>query len=172
MLKPLADYLVFSLIGLQPGTRSGEALNFFVYDTIKIFLMLATIIFVVAVIRSYFPPEKTKQLLARKHQYVGNILAALLGVVTPFCSCSAVPLFIGFLESGIPLGVTFSFLISSPMVNEVALVMMWGLFGWKIALIYISTGLLVAIIGGIVLGKLKMERYVQDYVRDCNVGPG
>ncbi len=172
MLKSLADYLVFSLIGLQPGTRSGEALNFFVYDTIKIFLMLATIIFVVAVIRSYFPPEKTKQLLARKHQYVGNILAALLGVVTPFCSCSAVPLFIGFLESGIPLGVTFSFLISSPMVNEVALVMMWGLFGWKIALIYISTGLLVAIIGGIVLGKLKMERYVQDYVRDCNVGPG
>lgn len=171
MLKSLADYLVFSLIGLQPGTRSGEALNFFVYDTIKIFLMLATIIFVVAVIRSYFPPEKTKQLLARKHQYVGNILAALLGVVTPFCSCSAVPLFIGFLESGIPLGVTFSFLISSPMVNEVALVMMWGLFGWKIALIYISTGLLVAIIGGIVLGKLKMERYVQDYVRDCNVGP-
>ncbi len=171
-MKSLADYLVFSLIGLQPGTRSGEALNFFVYDTIKIFLMLATILFVVAVIRSYFPPEKTKQLLARKHQYVGNILAALLGVVTPFCSCSAVPLFIGFLESGIPLGVTFSFLISSPMVNEVALVMMWGLFGWKIALIYISTGLLVAIIGGIVLGKLKMERYVQDYVRDCNVGPG
>lgn len=172
MLKSFADYLVFSLVGLQPGTRSGEAVNFFVYDTIKIFLMLGSIIFVVAVIRSYFPPERTKQLLARKHQYIGNILAALLGVVTPFCSCSAVPLFIGFLESGIPLGVTFSFLISSPMVNEVALVMMWGLFGWKIALLYISTGLLVAVVGGIVLGKLRMERYVQDYVRESPVGAG
>jgi uncharacterized protein len=170
MLKNLADYLVFNLLGLVPGSRSGEALNFFIYDTLKIFLLLTTIIFVVAVIRSSFAPEKTKRLLSRKREYLGNILAALLGIVTPFCSCSAVPLFIGFVESGVPLGVTFSFLISSPMVNEVALIMLWGLFGWKIALIYIGSGLLVAVVAGIVIGKLKMERYVQDYVWEMQVG--
>ena len=170
MLKSFADYIVFTIIGLVPGSRSGEALNFFIYDTLKIFLLLTMIIFVVAVIRTSFPPEKTKRMLSHKREYVGNGLAALLGVVTPFCSCSAVPLFIGFLESGVPLGVTFSFLISSPMVNEVALIMLWGLFGWKIALIYIGSGLLVAIIAGIVIGKLKMEKYVQDYVWELQVG--
>jgi uncharacterized membrane protein YraQ (UPF0718 family) len=170
MLKSFADYIVFNLIGLIPGSRLGEALNFFIYDTLKIFLLLTTIIFVVAIIRSSFPPEKTKRLLSHKREYVGNVLAALLGIVTPFCSCSAVPLFIGFVESGVPLGVTFSFLISSPMVNEVALIMLWGLFGWKIALIYIGSGLLVAIVAGIVIGKLKMERYVQDYVWEMQVG--
>ena len=170
MLKSFADYIVFTIIGLVPGSRSGEALNFFIYDTLKIFLLLTMIIFVVAVIRTSFPPEKTKRMLSHKREYVGNGLAALLGIVTPFCSCSAVPLFIGFLESGVPLGVTFSFLISSPMVNEVALIMLWGLFGWKIALIYIGSGLLVAIIAGIVIGKLKMEKYVQDYVWELQVG--
>jgi len=170
VLKGFADYIVFTLIGLVPGSRSGEALNFFIYDTLKIFLLLTTIIFVVAIIRSSFPPEKTKRILSHKREYVGNILAALLGIVTPFCSCSAVPLFIGFVESGVPLGVTFSFLISSPMVNEVALIMLWGLFGWKIALIYIGTGLLVAIVAGIIIGKLKMEKYVQDYVWEMQVG--
>lgn len=170
MLKQFADWLVFETIGLVPGTRSGEALNFFIYDTLKIFLLLTTIIFVVAVIRTSFPPEKTKRMLSHKREYVGNVLAALLGIVTPFCSCSAVPLFIGFVESGVPLGVTFSFLISSPMVNEVALIMLWGLFGWKIALIYIGAGLLVAIFGGIIIGKLKMEKYVQDYVWEMQVG--
>ena len=170
MLKSFADYIVFALIGLVPGSRSGEALNFFIYDTLKIFLLLAAIIFVVAIIRTSFPPEKTKRMLSHKREYVGNVLAALLGVVTPFCSCSAVPLFIGFVESGVPLGVTFSFLISSPMVNEVALIMLWGLFGWKIALIYIGTGLVIAIVAGIVIGKLKMEKYVQDYVWAMQVG--
>lgn len=170
MLKSFADYIVYHLIGLAPGSRSGDALNFFIYDTLKIFLLLAAIIFVVAIIRSSFPPEKTKRILSHRRQYVGNILAALLGVVTPFCSCSAVPLFIGFVESGVPLGVTFSFLISSPMVNEVALIMLWGLFGWKIALIYIGTGLLIAIVSGMVIGKLKMERWVQDYVWETKVG--
>lgn len=170
MLKNLADYLTFDLMGLIPGTRLGEAINFFLYDTVKIFLLLSTIIFVVAIIRSSFPPERTKRILSRKREYIGNILAALLGIVTPFCSCSAVPLFIGFVESGVPLGVTFSFLISSPMVNEVALIMLWGLFGWKIALIYIGTGLLVAILAGIVIGRLKMEKYVQDYVWEMQVG--
>lgn len=170
MLKSFADWLVFTVIKLTPGTRGGEALNFFIYDTLKIFMLLTTIIFVVAIIRTSFPPEKTKQMLSHKREYIGNVLAALLGVVTPFCSCSAVPLFIGFVESGVPLGVTFSFLISSPMVNEVALIMLWGLFGWKIALIYIGTGLLVAIIAGIIIGKLKMEKYVQDYVWEMQVG--
>ena len=172
MLKSFADYLVFDVMGLVPGSRAGEALDFFIYDTLKIFLLLSAIIFVVAIIRSSFPPEKTKRLLSRKREFMGNVLAALLGIVTPFCSCSAVPLFIGFVESGVPLGVTFSFLVSSPMVNEVALIMLWGLFGWKIALIYIGTGLLVAIVAGIVIGKLKMERYVQDYVWQMQVGGG
>jgi len=170
MLKSFADYVVFTLIGLPPGTRGGEALDFFIYDTVKIFLLLATIIYVVAVIRSWFPAEKTKRILSHNREYIGNVMAALLGIVTPFCSCSAVPLFIGFVESGVPLGVTFSFLISSPMVNEVALIMLWGMFGWKIAMIYIGAGLLVAIVAGMVIGRLKMERYVQDYVWEMQVG--
>lgn len=170
MLKSVADYIVFDRMGLVPGSRTGEALDFFIYDTLKIFLLLSVIIFMVALIRSWFPPEKTKRILSHKREYIGNVLAALLGIVTPFCSCSAVPLFIGFVESGVPLGVTFSFLISSPMVNEVALVMLWGLFGWKIALIYIGTGLVVAIVAGIIIGRLKMEKYVQDYVWKMQVG--
>jgi len=170
MLKSFADYVVFDLFKLAPASRIGDALNFFIYDTLKIFLLLTTIIFVVAIVRASFPPERTKRILSHKREYIGNILASLLGIVTPFCSCSAVPLFIGFVESGVPLGVTFSFLISSPMVNEVALIMLWGLFGWKIALIYIATGLLVAMVAGIVIGKLKMEKHVQDYVWQMQVG--
>ena len=170
MLANFAAYLVFTVLGLTKGSRLGEAANFFVYDTIKIFLLLTTIIFCVAVIRSYFPPEKTKRFLSHGKEYVGNILAALLGIVTPFCSCSAVPLFIGFVESGVPLGVTFSFLVSSPMVNEIALIMLWGLFGWKIALIYIDSGVTIAIISGIVIGKLHLERFVQDYVYTIKMG--
>jgi uncharacterized membrane protein YraQ (UPF0718 family) len=172
VLKNFADYVVFSLLALKPGTHLGEALDFFIYDTIKIFLLLSVIIFFVAIIRSQFPPEKTRKILSHEREYIGNVLAALLGIVTPFCSCSAVPLFIGFVESGVPLGVTFSFLISSPMVNEVALIILWGLFGWKIALIYIGSGLLVAIVAGIVIGRLKMEKYVQDYVWEMQVGNG
>lgn len=170
MLKIFADYVTYELFGLKPGAHLSEALNFFLYDTIKIFFLLSVIIFVVAIIRSQFPPEKTKQILSHKREYFGNVLAALLGVVTPFCSCSAVPLFIGFVESGVPLGVTFSFLISSPMVNEVALILLYGLFGWKIAAIYIGSGLLIAIVAGFVIGRLKMERHVQDYVWQMRVG--
>jgi uncharacterized protein len=170
MLADFAAYLVFTVLGLTKESRLGEAANFFVYDTIKIFLLLTTIIFCVAVIRSYFPPEKTKRFLSRGREYVGNVLAALLGIVTPFCSCSAVPLFIGFVESGVPLGVTFSFLVSSPMVNEIALIMLWGLFGWKIALIYIGSGVTIAIISGIIIGKLRLERFVQDYVYTIKMG--
>lgn len=170
MLKNFAVYVVYTLFGMEKGKALSDALEFFIYDTLKIFLLLSVIIFIVSFIRSFFPPEKTKKILSHKKEFIGNILAALLGVVTPFCSCSAVPLFIGFIESGVPLGVTFSFLISSPMVNEVALVMLWGLFGWKIALIYISTGLLVAVFGGIVIGRLKLEKWVEEYVYQIKFG--
>ncbi len=164
MLKGFSHYVVYALFGLEQGTRLADALNFFIYDTIKILILLSIIIFVVSIIRSYFPPERTKRILSHKKEFIGNILAALLGVVTPFCSCSAVPLFIGFVEAGVPLGVTFSFLISSPMVNEVALVLLWGLFGWKIAVIYMAAGLLVAIVAGMVIGRLKLEKWVEEYV--------
>ncbi len=172
MLKEFADYITYTLLKLEPTSHLGDALNFFIYDTLKIFLLLTTIVYVVAIIRAYFPPEKTKRILSHKREYIGNIMAALLGIVTPFCSCSAVPLFIGFVEAGVPLGVTFSFLISSPMVNEIALIMLWGLFGWKIALIYTGTGVVLAIVSGIVIGKLKMEKYVQDYVWQIKAGDG
>ena len=149
-----------------PWNRAGfpEPWNSSFTTQFKIFLLLSVIIFIVSIIRSYFPPERTKKILSHKREFIGNILAALLGIVTPFCSCSAVPLFIGFVEAGVPLGVTFSFLISSPMVNEVAVVLLWGLFGWKIALIYMGTGLLVAIIAGMIIGKLKLEKWVEEYV--------
>ncbi len=164
MLQDFARLIVYSLFGMQRGTRLADVLEFFIYDAIKIFLLLSVIIFIVSIIRSYFPPEKTKRILSNKREFIGNILAALLGIVTPFCSCSAVPLFIGFVEAGVPLGVTFSFLISSPMVNEVAVVLLWGLFGWKIAVIYMSAGLTVAIIAGFIIGRLKLEKWVEEYV--------
>lgn len=164
MLKWFADLVTYQWLNLAPDSRLADAVDFFIYDTLKIFIMLSIIIFVVAIIRSFFPPEKTRQILSYKRQYFGNIMAALLGIVTPFCSCSAVPLFIGFVEAGIPLGVTFSFLISSPMVNEVALILLWGMFGPGIALIYIATGLTVAIVAGLVIGKLHLEKYVEGYV--------
>lgn len=172
MLKYLADAFVYKVLGIQQGGMLGEALDFFFYDTSKVFLLLIVIIFVVAVIRSFFPPERTRRLLGHHREYVGNFLAALLGIVTPFCSCSAVPMFIGFLESGLPLGVTFSFLISSPTVNEVALVMLWGLFGWKIALLYTATGVTIAFVAGIVIGKLKLEHLVEEYVYQIKMGEG
>ena len=170
MLKALADLIVYRLFGIAADSRLGDSLDFFFYDTMKIFLLLLVIIFAVAIIRSLFPPERARKLLGNRREYVGNFLAALLGIVTPFCSCSAVPLFIGFLESGLPLGVTFSFLISSPTVNEVALVMLWGLFGWKIAMIYIVTGVILAFISGIVIGKLKLEHLVEEYVYQIRMG--
>lgn len=127
MLNELLRYVLYDLCGLSRGSRLASALDFFIYDTLKILILLAIIIFAISFIRSYFPPERTRKILSHKKEFIGNILAALLGVVTPFCSCSAVPLFIGFVEGGVPLGVTFSFLISSPMVNEVAIVLLWGL---------------------------------------------
>ena len=170
MLKDFAGYLVYNIIILEHSSRLANVLDFFIYETIKIFLLLTIIIFVISVIRSFFPPEKTKRILSHKKEFIGNILAALLGIVTPFCSCSAVPLFIGFVEAGIPLGVTFSFLISSPMVNEIAIVLLFGLFGWKVTAIYIGTGLLVAIFGGLIIGKLKLEKWVEEYVYQFHNG--
>jgi len=142
--------------------RLAETINFFIYDTAKIFILLAVIIFVVAIVRSFFPPERSRNILSHKKKYIGNVAAALLGIVTPFCTCSAIPLFLGFVEAGIPLGVTFSFLISSPMINEVALVMLWGMFGWKIAVIYIASGFVIAVVSGIVLGELKLEGLLEN----------
>ncbi len=166
MLKEPVDYFVYTVLGLSPESQLGSSLNFFIYDTIKIFLLLSVMIFAISYIRSYIPPHKVKEWLSHINEYVGNVLAALVGIITPFCSCSAVPLFIGFVESGIPLGVTFSFLIASPMINEVAVIMLLGLVGWQITAIYIGSGLLVAIIGGILIGRLKLEGEVEGYVYD------
>ncbi len=170
MFEGVSRYIVYDLLGLAHGSKISAALDFFLYDTAKIFILLAVIIFAISFIRSFFPPEKTRRILSHKKEFIGNILAALLGVVTPFCSCSAVPLFIGFVEGGVPLGVTFSFLISSPMVNEVAIVLLWGLFGWKITAIYIGTGLFVAMTGGFIIGKLKLEKWVEEYVYEMHLG--
>jgi len=169
-LQNLADWLTYGLLGLSPETRLGESVNFFLYDVPKILLLLAGMIFLVTLVRSFFSPEQTRALLGGKREGIGNVLAAGLGVVTPFCSCSAVPLFIGFVESGIPLGVTFSFLIATPMVNEIALAMLFGMFGWRIAGLYMITGLAVAIVSGVVIGRLKLERYVEDFVWQIKVG--
>jgi len=161
---PFSTWLAYDVLGLQAGTHLGDAIAFFLYDVPKVLLLLLGIVTVVTLIRGFFPPEKVRGALAGRGEFVGGVGAAGLGIVTPFCSCSAVPLFIGFVEAGVPLGVTFSFLISSPMVNEVALVLLWGLFGPGIAAVYMVAGLTVAIVGGFVIGKLHMERYVEDYV--------
>lgn len=159
-----ADWVSYVVFSLAKNSVLGGAVNFFVYDSIKIFLLLSVIIFVVSVIRSYLPPEKTKKWLSNRFEIVSNIIAALIGIVTPFCSCSAVPLFIGLVESGVPLGVTFSYLISAPIVNEVAAVMLLGLFGPAVALLYISSGVIIAVVVGFILGRLKLEHLVEEYV--------
>jgi uncharacterized membrane protein YraQ (UPF0718 family) len=159
-----ADAVVYSLLALERDSHLAEALRFFIYEVPKVLMLLTAIVFVVGIIRSYFSPAKTRKALEGKPLFLGNIMASALGIVTPFCSCSAIPLFIGFMESGIPLGVTFSFLIAAPMINEVALVLLFGLFGWKTALLYASTGLLIAIAAGWVIGKLKVERFVEPWV--------
>ena len=163
-VKIFADWITYVIFGLTPKAIFGEAINFFIYDTIKIFILLSVIIFTVSIIRSFLPPEKIRNILSRKNKFLGHVLSSLLGIITPFCSCSAVPLFLGFIEAGIPLGITFSFLVASPMVNEVALVLLLGMFGWKIASLYIVSGLIIAILAGIVIGKLRVENLVEDFV--------
>lgn len=169
-LEPAANWFTYSLCGLSKSSHLGAAVWFFVFETPKVLMLLTLIVFGVGILRSFFPPERTRRILSGKRESVGNVLAALLGIVTPFCSCSAVPLFIGFVTSGIPLGVTFSFLIAAPMVNEVALVLLFGLFGWKVAAIYLSTGLGIAIVCGWIIGRMRMESHVEEWVHQIKTG--
>lgn len=163
-LERLTDNIVYSMLQLDKEAPLTSAIHFFIYEVPKVLLLLTLIVFAVGIIRSYFSAQRARNILGGKKLFVGNVLASLLGVVTPFCSCSAIPLFLGFVESGIPLGVTFSFLIAAPMINEVALVLLFGLFGWQTSLLYMSTGLLIAMISGYIIGKLKLEKYVEEWV--------
>jgi uncharacterized membrane protein YraQ (UPF0718 family) len=159
--EKIVDGLVYGAWSLDSKSALGGAIHFFIYDTIKIFILLLGIIFLVSFLRSYFNTEKVRRYLQGKSEFIGNTLAALFGIITPFCSCSAIPLFLGFMQARIPIGITFSFLISAPLNNEIAIAMLFGLFGWKIAAIYIGFGLLVAIFGGYFIGKIKgVEKYV------------
>ncbi len=160
MWQESVDILVYEWLQLPHGEKLSDALNFFIYDTVKILFLLIVIIFIVTLLRSYFSTEKVREYLSKKHEYTGNVLAALFGIITPFCSCSAIPLFLGFLQARIPLGVTFSFLISAPLNNEIAIAMLFGIFGWKVTALYIGFGLLVAIIGGIIIGRLGLEKEI------------
>jgi len=166
---PVATWITLDVLHLSAG-RLAATLEFFIYDTVKVLLLLTIVVFGVGIVRSFFSPQRTRALLHGRREATGNVMAASLGIVTPFCSCSAVPLFIGFVEAGIPLGVTFSFLIAAPMVNEVALVLLYGLFGWKVAALYLVTGLVIAMVAGWVIGRLKMERYIEDWVREIRMG--
>jgi uncharacterized protein len=170
-LAPLSTFIVYTILGIASGTHLGEALEFFIYDTPKVLLLLTLIVFFVGILRSFFTPEKTRKILAGKNEFFGNVLGALLGVATPFCSCSAVPLFIGFVQAGVPLGVTFSFLIAAPMVNEIAVVLLYGLLGWKVAALYMVTGLLIAIFAGIAIGLMKQEKHIEGWVLAMQAGP-
>ncbi|MEW6464908.1 MAG: permease [Pseudomonadota bacterium] len=165
VLDPASEALVAAL-PVDRNSHLGGALQFFLYDAPKVLMLLTGVVFVMGMINSYFTPERTRALLAGRTEGVANVMAASLGIVTPFCSCSAVPLFIGFVQAGVPLGVTFSFLIAAPMVNEVALTLLFGMFGWKVAALYLGLGLTVAIVSGWIIGRLKMERYLEDWVRD------
>lgn len=169
-LDYLVQLLVEKVFNIPVSTRLGSSVHFFFYDTVKIIILLGVMIFIISYIRSYFPPERTKKILEKFSGVKGNVMASLLGIVTPFCSCSSVPIFIGFVEAGIPLGVTLSFLITSPIVNEAAFAILLGSFGWKIATIYVITGVFVGVVGGIIIGKLKLEKEVEEYVYQMQVG--
>src|SRR3989339_2006235 len=164
MLRQFSNLVTERLLFITPETRLFDVISYFIYDVIKILILLSVMIFIVSVLRTFLPKEKIKAILAKRHPFWGHLLAGLFGVITPFCSCSAVPLFLGFIETGVPLGVTFSFLVASPMINEVALALLLGLFGWKIALVYIGSGLLIAIISGVLIGKIKAENLVESFV--------
>jgi uncharacterized membrane protein YraQ (UPF0718 family) len=172
VIQPLADGITYNVFHIEQGSHFGDSVAFFLYDVPKVLLLLGGMIFVISIVRTFFSPERTRALLGGKRQGIGNVLAAMLGIVTPFCSCSAVPLFIGFVESGIPLGVTFSFLIAAPTINEVAVILLYGMFGWRVAALYILSGLVIAIVAGIVIGRLKLERYVEDFVWQLQAGNG
>ena len=168
-LEPFAKWFTYNLLRLAGG-HLASAVEFFVFEAPKVMMLLTLVVFGVGIIRSFFTPERTRAILAGRRESVGNVLASLLGVVTPFCSCSAVPLFIGFVTTGVPLGVTFSFLIAAPMINEVALVLLFGLFGWKVAALYMGTGLLIAMLAGWIIGRLRLERWVEGWVYEMKPG--
>lgn len=168
MWQESVNTVVYQWFGFSRGDRLADALNFFIYDTAKILFLLTTIIFAITLLRSYFSTEKVRVYLSKKHEFTGNVLAALFGIITPFCSCSAIPLFLGFLQARIPLGVTFSYLISAPLNNEIAIAMLLTMFGWKVAILYIGFGLLVAIAGGIVIGRMGLEKEVLIEVKPIN----
>ena len=169
-LPAFATWLTYDLLGLTRGVAFAEAVAFFIYDAPKVLLLLTLAVFGIGIVRSFFTAERARRILTGKRETAGNVLAALLGTVTPFCSCSAVPLFIGFVTAGVPLGVTLSFLVSAPMVNEVALALLYGLFGWRVAAIYLGTGLAIAIVSGWTIGRLHMERHVEAWVYQVNLG--
>jgi uncharacterized membrane protein YraQ (UPF0718 family) len=169
VLPKVSSWLTYNFLPIKNGSHLGSSVEFFLYDTPKVMMLLFLVVFGVGIIRSFFTPEKTRAFLSGKSEFAGNIFAALLGIITPFCSCSAVPLFIGFVTAGVPLGVTFSFLIAAPMVNEIALGLLYGLLGWKVAAIYLGTGLFIAIVAGWVIGRLKLEHHIEDWVTETNV---
>ena len=169
-LQLVTNWLIDDILILPKGKHFTDALRFFIFEVPKVLMLLVLIIFVVGIIRSFFTAERTRKALEGRSLFAGNVMASMLGIVTPFCSCSAIPLFLGFVESGIPLGVTFSFLIAAPMINEVAVILLFGLFGWKVATIYVVTGLVIAITAGWVIGKLKMEKYVESWVYEIKSG--
>jgi uncharacterized protein len=169
-LQPLTNWLIDEIFKLPRGVHLTEALRFFIFEVPKVLLLLVLIIFVVGIIRSFFTAERTRKALEGRSLFTGNVMASMLGIVTPFCSCSAIPLFLGFVESGIPLGVTFSFLIAAPMINEVAVILLLGMFGWKVAAIYVGTGLVIAITAGWVIGRLKLEKHVESWVYEIKAG--
>lgn len=169
-LQPFTNYLTDTVFGLEKGKHLTETIRFFIYEFPKVILLLTLIVFFVGILRTFFTPERTRRALAGKTTFTGNVMASLLGIVTPFCSCSAIPLFLGFVEAGVPLGITFSFLIASPMINEVAVILLFGLFGWKVALIYVLTGLVIAITAGWIIGKLKLEKWVEEWVYKTKMG--
>jgi uncharacterized protein len=169
-LQRMTDWLIGSIPGMTKGAHLTEALRFFVFELPKVMLLLTLIIFFVGIIRTYFTPERTRKALEGKKTFTGNVMAATLGIVTPFCSCSAIPLFLGFVESGVPLGVTFSFLIAAPMINEVAIILLYGMFGWQVAAIYVGTGLAIAILAGWIIGLLKLEKWVEPWVYQTHMG--
>jgi len=169
-LQNIADWFIDNVLVLTRGEQLTEAIRFFVFEFPKVMLLLALIIFFVGIVRTFFTPERTRKALEGKKTFTGNVMAATLGIVTPFCSCSAIPLFLGFVESGVPLGVTFSFLIAAPMINEVAIILLYGLFGWKVAAIYIGTGLIIAILSGWIIGLLRLEKWVEPWVYQTHIG--
>lgn len=165
-LLPFSHFFAYTLLGLEKGSHLGAAVQFFVYDTPKVMLLLTLVVFVIGMVRSFFTQERARRHLAGRNETVGNLSAALLGIVTPFCSCSAVPLFLGFVQAGIPLGVTFSFLIAAPMINEIALILLWELLGWQAAVMYLSSGLAIAVCSGWIIGRLHLEHWIENWVQE------